>query len=311
MIKKITCNILLVWSTSFFAQSTSNGKDTLGISQNTTLLTFNESKIVNAQSVETLKKNRIVFTLSQRFGNVYNSAVQNPLSEAGHNFFGLKSLSDLRFAIDYGITNNITIGLGRSSYREMIDGTFKWKLMSQYSGNNFPVSICFYGNAAYSAMTTENIYSGTIKPKTNELHRLQYCSQLLIAKKFNESFSLQVMPTYVYRNFIKQQLNVFNGKENKNGMFSIGIGGKILLNKSVSACVDYFYNFSAFQTKNPFGYYNVLGLGVEIKSGKNVFHINVTNAVAILESSFLPASNDSWKNGQIRLGFNISKWYNL
>jgi hypothetical protein len=311
MIKKITCNILLVCTTSFFAQPVSNGKDTLRISETPFLATFNSSNIVNSQSVETINKKRIVFSLIQRFGNIYNSTIQNALSEAGHNIFGLESLSDIRFAIDYGLTNNITIGLGRSSNKEMIDGTFKWKFVNQYVGNNFPVSICFYGNAGYSAMTTENIYNGTIKPKTNELHRLQYCSQLLIAKSFNESFSLQVMPTYVYRNFIKQQLNVFNGKEEKNGMFSIGIGGKIRLNKKLSALVDYFYNFSEFQTKNPFAYYNVLGLGLEVKSGKNVFHINVTNGSSILESSFLTTSNDSWRNGQIKLGFNISRWYNL
>lgn len=271
--------------------------------------TFKTTKIVSSQTIETVKKNNLDFRVTHRFGNMYNSATKNPLNDAAHTSFGLDNSTDIRISFDYGITDDITIGIGRSKFREIYDGTFKWRFLTQTTDNKVPVSVCFYGNAGYTAMTTDNLYAGTIRPKTKEAHRFQYCSQLLIARKFNNAFSLQLMPTYTHRNFIKQQLNVTNGKEETNGLFSLGFGGRIKLNKRMALVADYFYNFSEFQANNPAGYYNALSVGFEIETGGHVFHVNFSNAPAILESSLLTSTQDTWTQGQIKLGFNISRWF--
>lgn len=271
--------------------------------------TFKTTKIVSSQTIETVKKNNLDFRVTHRFGNVYNSSSNNALNDAAHTYFGLDNSTDIRISFDYGITDDITVGFGRNKFRETYDGTFKWRFLTQTSDNKVPMSICFYGNMGYTSMTTANLYAGTIKPKTNEAHRFQYCSQLLIARKFNSSFSLQLMPTYVHRNFIKQQVNVNNGKEDSNGLFSMGIGGRIKLSKRMAFVADYFYNFSDFQANNPSGYYNVLSVGFEIETGGHVFHLNFSNSPAILESNMLTYTQDSWTKGQIKLGFNISRWF--
>ena len=119
------------------------------------------------------------------------------------------------------------------------------------------------------------------------------------------------MPTYVHRNFIKQQLNTTNNKEDENRLFSLGIGGRLKLTKRFALVADYYYNFSEYQTNNPNAYYNPLGVGIEIETGGHVFHINYTNGPAILESSLLTSTQDAWSKGQIKLGFNISRWFTL
>lgn len=273
--------------------------------------TFKTTKIVNSQNIETVKKRNLDFRVTHRFGNIYNSASDNALNEAAHTAFGLDNSTDIRMSFDYGITDQITIGIGRSKFREMNDATIKWRFLTQKENNKIPVSVCFYGNLGYTSMTTENLYAGTIRPETNEAHRVQYASQLLIARKFNSWFSLQIMPTYIHRNFIKQQLNVNNGKEDENAMFSLGVGGRLKLSKRFAIVADYFYNFSEFQANNPDGYYNPLGVGIEIETGGHVFHINYTNGPAILESSLLTTTQDTWTKGQIKLGFNISRWFAL
>jgi hypothetical protein len=271
--------------------------------------TFKTTKIVSSQTIETVKKNNLDFRVTHRFGNVYNSSSNNALNDAAHTYFGLDNSTDIRISFDYGITDDITVGFGRNKFRETYDGTFKWRFLTQTTDNKIPVSVCFYGNVGYTSMTTANLYAGTIKPKTNEAHRFQYCSQLLIARKFNSSFSLQLMPTYVHRNFIKQQVNMKNGKEDTNGLFSMGIGGRIKLSKRMAFVMDYFYNFSEFQTNNPSGYYNALSVGFEIETGGHVFHVNFSNSPAILESNMLNYTQDTWTKGQIKLGFNISRWF--
>lgn len=273
--------------------------------------TFKTTKIVNAQNIETVKKRNLDFRVTHRFGNIYNSSSKNALNEAAHNAFGLDNSTDIRMSFDYGITDDITIGIGRSKYREMNDATIKWRFLTQRENNSIPLSVCFYGNLGYTSMTTDNLYAGTIRPKTNEAHRVQYASQFLIARKFNSWFSLQIMPTYIHRNFIKQQLNTNNGKEDENGLLSLGIGGRLKMSKRMALVVDYFYNFSEYQTNNPNAYYNPLGVGLEIETGGHVFHINYTNGAAILESSLLTSTQDTWTKGQIKLGFNISRWFAL
>ena len=274
--------------------------------------TFKTTKIVSSQSVETVKKRNLDYRITHRFGNIYNSATANPLNDAAHSAFGLDNSTDIRMSFDYGITDELTVGIGRSKFREMNDAVVKWRFLTQREDNKIPVSACFYGSLGYTSMSPSNLYAGTIRPaKTNEAHRIQYCSQLLIAHKFNKSLSLQLMPTYVHRNFIKQQVNVKNGAEDQNGLFSLGIGGRLKLSKRFALVADYFYNFSEFQIDNPTAYYNPLSVGIEIETGGHVFHVNFSNAPAILESSMLTSTQDTWTKGQIKLGFNISRWFVL
>lgn len=274
--------------------------------------TFKTTKIVSSQSTETVKKRNLDYRITHRFGNIYNSSTPNPLNDAAHTAFGLDNSTDIRMSFDYGITDELTVGIGRSKFREMNDALVKWRFLTQREDDKIPVSVCFYGSMGYTSMTPANLYAGTIRPaKTNEAHRFQYCSQLLIARKFNKSLSLQLMPTYVHRNFIKQQLNTKNGAEDKNGLFALGVGGRLKLSKRFALVADYFYNFSKFQQDNPAGFYNSLSAGIEIETGGHVFHINFSNAPAILESSMLTTTQDTWMKGQIKLGFNISRWFVL
>jgi hypothetical protein len=314
MIKKVFCFLTIFMSFSAFSQD-----DLLDLVKEepkneppkSVYATFKTTKIVNSQNIETVKKRNLDFRVTHRFGNIYNSASPNALNEAAHGAFGLDNSTDIRTSFDYGITDKLTIGIGRSKYREMNDASVKWRFLTQREDNKIPVSVCIYGNLGYTSMTTDNLYAGTIRPKTNEAHRIQYASQLLIARKFNNWLSLQIMPTYVHRNFIKQQININNGKEDLNGLFSLGIGGRLKLSKRFALVADYFYNFSEYQTNNPNAYYNPLGVGIEIETGGHVFHINYTNGAAILESSLLTSTQDTWTKGQIKLGFNISRWFAL
>lgn len=314
MIKKFTFCIGIFVSLSSFSQDDLLDlvkEDPKNEPPRSVYATFKTTKIVSAQTIETVKKRNLDFRVTHRFGNIYNSNSKNALNEAAHSAFGLDNASDIRISFDYGITDKLTIGIGRNKFREMNDALIKWRFLTQRENNSIPVTICFYGSLGYTSMTTDNLYAGTIRPKTNEAHRLQYVSQLLIARKFNSSFSLQIMPTYVHRNFIKQQLNTNNNKEDVNGMFSLGIGGRLKLSKRFAIVADYFYNFSEYQTNNPNAYYNPLGVGIEIETGGHVFHVNYTNGSAILESSLLTTTQDTWTNGQIKLGFNISRWFAL
>jgi len=273
--------------------------------------TFKTYRLGNAQTIETVKKNHLDFRIAHRFGNIYNSDLANPINETFQSFFGFDNNQDIRFSLDYGVTDDVTIGIGRSAMGKLIDGSIKWKLLKQTTNFKTPVSITFFGDIGYSFAPTSVIYGGINKNfETNELHRLNYISQLIIASKLNKAISFEILPTYVHRNFIKQNINTNNDAEDVNGFLSLGVGGRIKVTKRLCVIGDYFYNFNAFY-KNNTAAKMPLSLGVELETGGHVFSLFFTNASGLIENNFIPNTFDSWSKGQVKFGFNISRTFAL
>jgi hypothetical protein len=273
--------------------------------------TFKTMRIGNAQTIETVKKKHLDFRISHRFNNIYNSDLPNAINSTGQTFLGFEGASDIRFSFDYGLTEDITIGIGRSRMNHLLDGTLKWKILKQTANFSMPISLAFFSSTGYTHDLPSTIYSGIVKDfPTNEAHRFNYFNQLIIASKINNWLSLELLPSYMHRNFIKERLNADNGSYDANGFFSIGFGGRIKLNKRLSFIGDYFYNVNSFYQNNT-KVFNPLALGFEIETGGHVFSLFVTNSGGLVENNFIPYTNDSWSKGQVKFGFCISRTFAL
>lgn len=274
--------------------------------------TFKTYKLGNAQTIETVKKSNLDFRISHRFGNVYDmNNGDNALNEAAHSYFGFDNASDIRWSFDYGVTDNLTIGIGRSRFRETYDGSIKWKILSQKEKFKVPVSVALFLDMGYTSVKSDELYSGVIKDfETNDLHRFSYFSQLIIASKLNSWLSVEVLPSYLHRNFIAQRINSENSAEDVNGLFSCGFGARIKVTKRLCLIGDYFYNFSPFYQNNTSAF-NPLALGFEMETGGHVFSMFFTNSSALIENSFIPYTNDTWSKSQVKFGFCISRTFAL
>lgn len=273
--------------------------------------TFKSIRIGNAQTIETVKKNHLDFRISHRFGNVYDSDLPNPVNTMGQTFLGFEGARDIRFSFDYGITENLTIGIGRSRMNHIVDGSIKWRILEQTTDFSMPISLAFFSSTGYSHDPTSVIYSGVIKDfSTKEAHRFNYFNQLIIASKLTDWLSLEILPSYMYRNFIKENLNTNNNEYDVNGFFSLGIGGRLKLTKRLSFIADYFYNFAPYYQNNP-KVFNPLSLGFEIETGGHVFSLFFTNAGGLIENNFIPYTTDTWTKGQVKFGFCISRTFSL
>lgn len=274
--------------------------------------TFKTYKLGNAQTTETVKKKNLDFRISHRFGNIYDmNNGQDALNEAAHTYFGFDNASDIRWSFDYGITDNLTVGVGRSRFRETYDGSIKWRFLQQTEKFRIPVSMTLFLDMGYTSMKTSSLYAGIVKDfKTNELHRFNYFSQLIIASKLNSWLSIELLPSYLHRNFITQRINGKDGSEDVNGLFSLGVGGRIKLTKRMGIIADYFYNFAPYYQNNTVAF-NPLALGFEIETGGHVFSLFFTNASALIENSFIPYTTDTWTKSQIKFGFCISRTFAL
>ena len=113
--------------------------------------TFKTYRLGNAQTIETIKKKHLDFRIAHRFGNLYNSTLQNPINETFQTFLGFDNINDVRFSFDYGLTDDITIGIGRSTFGKLADGSIKWKLLKQTTNFKMPVSVTFFERRSVSA----------------------------------------------------------------------------------------------------------------------------------------------------------------
>jgi hypothetical protein len=83
--------------------------------------TFKGTRILNGHSIENRKDEELEFIISHRFG-----AINLGFDE----LFGLDQ-SNIRFALEYGVTDNLTIGAGRSSFEKTYDSFIKYSLVKQ------------------------------------------------------------------------------------------------------------------------------------------------------------------------------------
>jgi len=263
--------------------------------------TFKAIRIINAQSVETVKAKTLLFNVAHRFGNT---------SSGAHALYGLDNASNIRIAFDYGVTDRLLIGIGRSKVKEHIDGSIKYKILAQHP-DKMPVTMTWFSNLALTPMKSPTNADGSDK-WTKTAHRFSYTHQLIVGRKFSPAFSLELLPTMIHRNYINKLVNTANGGVETNDLFVVGVAGRIKISQRFSLVGDFFYVFSKFRENNvDKPYFPPLGLGIEIETGGHVFHINFTNSAGLIENDYIPNTSDSWEDGDIKLGFNIGRVFYL
>ncbi len=250
--------------------------------------TFKGTRLVNGHTVETKAKNTLEFIFAHRFG-----AINGGLYE----MFGLDD-AYVRLGLDYGITDNLSVSIGRNSVDKTMDGYAKYKLVRQSKGAKvFPVTITALGGTAYkSSPKKESTPAGF-----ENIDRLAYVGQLLIARKFTPRFSLQLMPTMIHKNAVDQH-------EEKNDQIALGFGGRIKITKSVALTSEYYYRFDVMDN-NP--YKNTFGLGIDIETGGHVFQLVLTNTRGLTERAFITETEGDFGAGDIHLGFNVTRTFQL
>ncbi len=277
--------------------------------------TFKTSRLNMGHSVEVVGKHQLDVRISHVFGTIHNSAV-NTSSNDIHQFYGLESISNVRIAFEYGVTDRLTAGLGRSkgfgADKELYDGFLKYKLLRQKIDNSIPVTVTLVGTTQISGMAAST--DPTSETSFNNFsQRLSYSSQVLIARKFSEKLSLQLMPTYIHRNYTVAANATTGLPADENDLFAIGVGGRFKFSKRSAIIIDWFMPFSKFSTEEHKKdlYYNPLGIGYEIETGGHVFHLSFVNTGGFSEQDFICNSPFSWSKWSFCLGFNISRWFTV
>ena len=247
--------------------------------------TFKATQIINTPTVESPGKNGLQFLIMHRFGR---------LNEGAYALFGLDN-ANIRFGLDYGLTDRVSIGVGRSSLDKTYDASIKWKALQQTEGK-MPVTASLYGLLAYTTLRYPD------KPYITSKYRTSYVSQLLLARKFNSRLSLQLSPTWLHFNLVPTP-------QDKNDLFALGVGGRMKITKRIS--INGEYNYLPTDQVRSTEIHHSVSFGFDIETGGHVFQLVFTNSGGMTAPYYLAKTPGLWGDGDIFFGFNISRAFSF
>lgn len=241
--------------------------------------TFKSTRVINGHSVETRSNGVLEFIVSHRFGT---------LNSGYDEFYGL-DFSTIRLGLEYGITDDLNVGVGRASFDKVIDGFLKYRFVRQTG--SFP----FTGTAfvSYARKTVDLV-------GLEGADRNAYTAQLLLARKFNSRFSFQVAPTVIQRNLVATA-------DESNLLLAMGLGARYKISNRIAFVSEYYPQLSEKSEL----FKDVFSVGVDIETGGHVFQLHFTNATQMNERGFIGETTDDFWDGDIHYGFNITRVFDL
>jgi len=242
---------------------------------------FKTTRMINGQSIENVGAGILDVKISHRF---------SPISVGAKGLWGLDG-ANMRLGADYGITNNLMVGVGRTK-GGLFDGFGKYKLLRQSTGKRkMPISISYSLGVIWATDPTSTY--------NNYTDRFAYSNQLIIARKFNDYVSLQVVPTVVHYNSVATSSLA-------SDYYSVGLGGRLRLTKRVNLTSEYYYRITKME-----GSVNCLSVGFDIETGGHVFQFHFSNSLDMNDRSFINETTDKWSTSGVRFGFNIARVFKI
>jgi hypothetical protein len=243
---------------------------------------FKGLQICNMQSTKLPVKGEFYFLVSHRFGD---------LTEGINNFFGLDNALTKLGGI-YGVTNWLALSASRHTYNKTYEMAVKYKLANQEI-DGFPLTIVGYNTMDINTALKKD----ETLPGLEFNNRLAYTTQLLVSRKFSDSFSFQLAPIWVHK-------NLYDGIYDQKDLLLLGAGGRYKLTKRLSLNLEYAGRLNLPEEFNS-PYNNPLTVGLDIETGGHVFQLVFSNSQQMNDASLFSNTTGDWNGGGIYFGFNM------
>ena len=243
---------------------------------------FKGLQICNMQSTKLPVKGEFYFLVSHRFGD---------LTEGINNFFGLDQAYTKIGGI-YGVANWLSVGASRHTYRKTYELAAKYKLANQ-EVDGFPITI-----VGYNTMDIDSeLKKDETLPGLKSNNRFAYTTQLLVSRKFSDSFSFQLAPIFVHK-------NLYDGILDQENTLLLAAGARYKLSKRLSLNLEYAGRVNLPEEfKSP--YSNPLTIGLDIETGGHVFQMVFSNCQPMNDVAIFTNAAGDWNGGSVYFGFNM------
>lgn len=277
-------------------------EDASKVKQNLTTATFKSTRIINMQSIEMTGKGNLQFMVSHHFGNFWKegAGIKNLAQLFGFN----AGVATTYLSFDYSFKDWWNMGFGMTGDSKY-ETWAKFRILRQQTGKkNMPVTLDYFALANIDA-------SDGPSPDDNTWNRFSFMHQLLIARKFSESFSLQLNPTYIHYNMVPYGIN------NTNNIFSMGLGGRYKLSHKTAITFEYSHQFNGYknlldESASAVNYVpDLVSLGYDWDTGGHIFQFFLTSTTSSSNIAQLTTNSNDFAKGNFSLGFTINRSYGI
>jgi hypothetical protein len=214
-----------------------------------------------------------------------------------NQFFGLDAGAAVRLGIDYGISDRLDIGIGRTGLEDVVDLRTKYVVLEQLKSDKIPVQVALKGNIGIATDTERRFeYSFT--------ERLNYLFSVMVARKFSDKVSLQITPMVSHHNTVVKELP---DEQLYNTLFGIGLSGRYKLNLRNALAFEFLPVIGSRNSNTN----NHLALSYEIDTGGHVFQLFFMTGRWFTEQHLLARTTNDFMDLDFRFGFNINRFFGL
>ena len=242
---------------------------------------FQGNRFINLQSANVASKNELQMFIQHRFGNIKGGF---------YEFFGLDEAS-MRLGFEYGITKDLTFGIGRSTYMKTFDSFLKYRFLAQ--STSMPLTL-----TATVSGSVPSVRDYFPDKQDNFGDKASGNIQLHLARSF-KYIAFQVSPGYIRTGYIPVENDMFS-------FFTLGVGGSAKLSKKVSFNIEYLYRF-----EEKIDYLNPLSFSVDMDTGGHLFQLIVSNTQQMFDQAIITNSTGDWTEGSLYFGFNLIRGFNF
>lgn len=250
--------------------------------------TFKMTRIAIGHSTEVRGKGILELFVANRFWNTPADRTQS---------FVADRLSS-RIALEYGISDKFTFGVGATTFDGLFDAHLKYRVLQHSDKKGLPFTITLFQNISYDSSPIEN---QSIADDLSD--RTAFTSQILLSKKVSKDFSLQVSPTYINKSLALSE------NDPKN-FFAVGLGARYKLGSHLSVVSEYYHTFNPIKS---FPTYDTFAIGANWELGDIMLQFMLTNAVNMAEDAFIVGTrnNFNFRNPNLNFGFNATYVFHL
>lgn len=251
--------------------------------------TFGEQLLINTPTVQQLRSNALFFNIQHRFGQV---------SSELEDLYGIYAPANIRLELSYGITDWAQVSLGTTKNGSYQDLTYKFALLRQEEPKGMPVSLSYYGQTTLQAGPSEQFDSFS--------HRVAYFQQLLLARKFNNWFSLQIAPSFMHFNIVDEP-NGFT-----HDQFGISVAGRVRATSTLSVIFEGGQGQLFARPDDEEDYANpFFGLGIEMETSGHAFQVFASSTNQLVGPQTYSFNPYDITEGELFLGFNMTRNWNF
>jgi len=246
-------------------------------------------------TTQTLEKGGFSYRIAHRW--------RGRIEDGFDQFFGLDGGAVMYTQLDFPLSNDLQVSLGRSGARATYQLAGKWRFLRQKSDGSMPVSAAFTFGLDWSSR--KSLSAGGAQLDRTDGERFHFFGQLPLSTRF-QNLSLLLVPGVL--------LNGNTQIDDEDALITIGFAGKFEIMRDFSVFVEGVPIVAGDSSAEVLGvlrregnqivFNDAFTLGLEKRVGGHVFHVYVTNSLGLTTNHYMSGSDLDFTK-DMRLGFNI------